>query len=113
MLIYKIMSRSEWEAFNKDGVFKGSEVDLKDGFIHFSTKEQTAETANKHFSSQNGLVLVAVDDKVLGEALTYEPSRGGQLFPHLYAPLALDAIDSSTSFNPADNGVFQFPEDFS
>ena len=87
-LIYKILSAAEWQEAERAGVFKGSGIDLKDGFIHFSTAEQAAETAAKHFAGQAGLALVAVDAEKLGAALKWEVSRGGQLFPHLYASLA-------------------------
>ena len=86
-LIYKILSAAEWEAAERAGVFKGAGIDLNDGYIHFSTAEQAAETAAKHFAGQRDLVLVAVDADKVGTALKWEVSRGGQLFPHLYASL--------------------------
>jgi len=86
MLIFKILSAAEWRAAERAGVFKGAGIDLADGFIHFSTAEQAAETAAKHFAGQAGLVLVAVDADTLG-AIKWEPSRDGQLFPHLYGAL--------------------------
>jgi uncharacterized protein (DUF952 family) len=87
-LIYKILSAAEWQAAEGAGVFKGAGIDVNDGFIHFSTAEQAADTAAKHFAGQAGLVLVAVEAERLGPALKWEVSRGGQLFPHLYASLA-------------------------
>ena len=75
-----------------DGAFRGSDLDLRDGFIHFSTAAQVAETAAKHFARQSGLMLVAVDCNALGPALKWERSRGGDLFPHLYAALPLSAV---------------------
>ena len=86
-LIYKILPRAEWEAACAAGVFAGSGVDLKDGFIHFSSEDQWRETLEKHFARQTDLVLVAVEADALGPALTWEVSRGGALFPHLYGPL--------------------------
>lgn len=92
-LIYKILGAAEWQAAERAGVFKGAGIDLADGYIHFSTAEQAAETAAKHFAGQRDLVLVAVDAERLGAALKWEASRGGQLFPHLYAALATrDAV---------------------
>ena len=92
-LIYKILPAAEWQAAEGAGVFKGAGIDLNDGYIHFSTAEQAAETAAKHFTGQKDLVLVAVDAETLGPALKWEVSRGGQLFPHLYASLAArDAV---------------------
>ncbi|HEY8125694.1 MAG TPA: DUF952 domain-containing protein [Methylocystis sp.] len=90
--IYKIVSQSEWRAAEASGVFNGAAVDLADGFIHFSAKEQAQETAAKYFAGRSDLLLVAVASAVLGEALKWEVSRGGALFPHLYAPLSLAAV---------------------
>ena len=87
MLIYKIFRRPEWDAFRAAGETAGAPVDLADGFIHFSTAAQVVETAAKHFATESDLVLVAVAAEPLGTALKWEPSRGGALFPHLYAPL--------------------------
>lgn len=92
MPIYKIFLRPEWDAFKAAGVTAGAPVDLADGYIHFSTAAQVAETAAKHFATQSDLVLVAVDPDRFGPALKWEPSRGGQLFPHLYRPLRLDDV---------------------
>ncbi|MDE2362279.1 MAG: DUF952 domain-containing protein [Hyphomicrobiales bacterium] len=86
-LIYKILSRQAWEAAGKAGVFTGAPVDVADGYIHFSTAAQVAETAAKHFGGQADLLLVAVEADALGPDLKWEASRGGALFPHLYAPL--------------------------
>ena len=85
-LIYKIASGDEWRAAQASGRFEGAPIDIADGYIHFSTAEQARETAAKHFAGRDGLVLVALDAQTLGEALRWEPSRGGQLFPHLYRP---------------------------
>ncbi len=89
MLIYKIFRRPEWDAFRAAGSTKGAPIDLIDGYIHFSTAAQVAETAAKHFAGQSDLVLLALNADTLGDALKWEPSRGGQLFPHLYRPLHL------------------------
>jgi uncharacterized protein (DUF952 family) len=90
-LIYKIVAAPAWAAAVEIGRFDGAAIDLADGFIHFSTREQVEETAAKHFSGQDGLLLVAIAPQDLGDALVYEPSRGGALFPHLYGflPTAL------------------------
>ena len=87
MLIYKILSRDAWRAAEAAGVFAGAPVDLADGYIHFSTAEQARETAAKHFAGQADLLLVAIEADSLGAQLKWEVSRGGALFPHLYAPL--------------------------
>jgi uncharacterized protein (DUF952 family) len=86
-LIYKICSRSEWEAALADGVYRGSEIDRRDGFIHFSEAAQVGETLRAHFAGQQGLLLIGVDRAALGAALRLEASRGGELFPHLYGEL--------------------------
>ena len=85
--IYKILPRTDWEAARAAGRFAGSAVDLQDGYIHFSTAAQAQETARRHFHGQADLVVLAVEADDLGEALRWEASRGGALFPHLYAPL--------------------------
>jgi uncharacterized protein (DUF952 family) len=89
MLIFKIFRRPEWDAFRKAGTTAGAPIDLADGFIHISTASQVAETAARHFADESNLVLVALDDKRLGAGLKWEPSRGGQLFPHLYRDLTI------------------------
>jgi uncharacterized protein (DUF952 family) len=85
--IYKILPRAEWEAALAAGRFAGSAVDLADGYIHFSTAAQAQETARRHFRGQGGLVVLEIEADDLGPALRWEPSRGGDLFPHLYGPL--------------------------
>lgn len=87
--IYKILPRADWEAARAAGRFEGSAVDRQDGYIHFSTAAQAQETARRHFHGQPGLVVLALEADELGDALRWEPSRGGDLFPHLYG--ALDA----------------------
>ena len=87
MLIYKIFRRAEWVAFRASGDTAGAPIDLTDGYIHFSTAAQVAETAAKHFTTESDLVLLALDSSKLGPALKWEASRGGALFPHLYRRL--------------------------
>lgn len=99
MPIFKICPAALWEDAKTAGQFAGSAHDLADGFIHFSTAEQLAETAAKHFAGQTDLVLLTVDEAPLGEALKYEPSRGGALFPHLYGPLPLNAVVEIAPFS--------------
>ena len=92
MMIYKVLRGPEWRQCQDDGSTAGAPVDLADGYIHFSTSAQVVETAAKHFATETNLVLVAVDPDRLGPALRWEPSRGGQLFPHLYRELRLDDV---------------------
>ncbi|MCV2868285.1 DUF952 domain-containing protein [Defluviimonas sp. WL0002] len=109
MLILKIFRRNEWDAFRKAGETVGAPVDLADGFIHFSTPAQVAETAAKHFAEESNLVLVAVEADRLGPMLRWEPSRGGALFPHLYRPLRLDEVVWDKSLPLGKTGHI-FPE---
>lgn len=108
--IYKICPRALWREAEKTGRFSGAPVDVADGFIHFSTAGQARETARKHFSGQSDLLLIAVDAARLGEALKYEVSRGGALFPHLYGPLDLAAVTSARPLPLGANGLHDFPE---
>jgi len=85
--IYKICDQAEWRAATAVGVYRGSSDDLRDGFIHFSLAEQLRATAAKWFAGRTDLLLIAFDPHTLGPALRYEASRGGALFPHLYAEL--------------------------
>jgi len=89
MLVYKIFRRTEWDALCAGGHSAGAPVDLSDGFIHLSTSAQVTETAARHFAGESDLVLVALDSAALGAALRWEPSRGGDLFPHLYRDMTL------------------------
>jgi len=91
-LIFKILETQAYNLAVAVGQFMGAEIDLKDGYIHFSTKEQVAETAAKHFAQRGDLMVMAVDTKHLGVALKWEVSRAGQLFPHLYSPLIMRDI---------------------
>ena len=106
--IYKIVSQSAWRAAEAAGVFKGAPVDLADGYIHFSTAEQAAETAAKHFAGQTDLLLVAFEAEAFGDALKWEPSRGGALFPHLYAPLDPRAAASVSPLPLKADGAHDF-----
>ena len=108
--IYKILGDEEWRAARAAGVFTGSEVDLADGYIHFSDAAQAPETAAKWFSARPDLVLVAVEAQALGAALEWEPSRGGQLFPHLYASLPVEAVLWAKPLPLGPDGRHRFPD---
>ena len=108
--IYKILLPKEWASFQDTGHFTGAPIDKKDGYIHFSTASQMAETANKHFGRQNDLVLAEVKVDKLGVALQYEISRGGDLFPHLYASLEMDAVTRHWDLKRGPNGDYVFPD---
>jgi uncharacterized protein (DUF952 family) len=104
-LIYHMCLRPEWELATRSGVYAGSSQDRAHGFIHFSTAAQLPESARRHRSGQADLVLLAVDPRELGEALRWEPSRQGALFPHLYGPLPMPAMRSVSDLPLAQNGV--------
>jgi uncharacterized protein (DUF952 family) len=91
-VIYKICPQNLWQEAETAGFFAGAPVDIRDGYLHFSTVQQVRETASRHFAGQNDLLLIAIYADLLGESLRYEPSRGGDLFPHLYASLPLSAV---------------------
>lgn len=107
--IYKICTAAEWREAERAGAYRGSAVDRRDGFIHFSTAAQAAETARRHFADQRDLVLVSIDAGALGERLRYEPSRGGDLFPHLYGDLELAAVIRVEPLPLDDEGKHLFP----
>jgi uncharacterized protein (DUF952 family) len=108
--IYKITPASAWREAERQGVYRGSSDDLRDGYIHFSTAAQVAETARKHYAGQTGLFLVAVDADALGEALRWEPSRNGELFPHLYGELDLGAVTAILDLRARSDGTHDIPE---
>ena len=109
MLIFKIFRAHEWAELRDTGQTAGAPVDLADGYIHFSTADQAIETAAKHFAGEDGLVLLAVEADALGDALKWEVSRGGALFPHLFAPLRLDHVLWSKPL-PLEAGRHVFPD---
>ena len=108
--IYKILPASLWADASAAGTFRGSPLDLADGYIHFSTSAQVRETAAKHFAGVADLVLVAVPVEVLGTALEWEKSRGGDLFPHLYAPLAVNLAAWMKPLPIGEDGHHMFPD---
>lgn len=108
MMIYKIMRGPEWAELRAEGESAGAPVDVADGFVHFSTAEQAAETAAKHFAGVEGLMLVAVEAERLGDALKWEVSRGGALFPHLYREMRLSDVAWAQPL-PLVDGAHQFP----
>src|ERR1700733_3129782 len=108
--IYKICPASAWREAERQGVFRGSPVDVSDGYIHFSTASQVEETARKHFAGQTGLFLVAIDADVLGDALRWEPSRNDELFPHLYGDLDLGAVTAILDLRARSDGTHDIPE---
>ena len=106
---YKILTAEQMHVLETDGVFKGAPIDLTDGYIHLSTAAQAQETLDKHFAGQTGLWLAAVDLAAMGDAVQWEPSRGGQLFPHLYAPLPLEAVTAYSPVGYEPDGTLRLP----
>ena len=108
-ILYKICPAPLWREAERTGVFRGSEVDRRDGFVHFSSAAQVAETAAKHFAGQGDLLLVRVDATPLGNRLKWEPSRGGALFPHLYGDLDLTLVTRVDPLPLGPDGRHVFP----
>ena len=108
--IYKICPASAWREAERQGVYRGSADDARDGFIHFSSASQVAETARKHFLGQTALFLIEVDAGALGEALRWEPSRNDELFPHLYGDLDLGAVIGVLEMPARSDGTHDIPE---
>lgn len=109
-LIFKLCPAPLWREAERRGTFTGAPIDLTDGYIHFSTVGQVAETAARHFAGQADLLLVSVDGAALGDALRYEPSRGGALFPHLYGALPMDAVRGVAALPLGPDGVPILPD---
>ena len=108
MLIFKIFRADEWAALRAAGETAGAPIDVDDGYVHFSTAQQAAETAAKHFAGEDGLMLLGVDSERLQGHLKWEPSRGDQLFPHLYRNLRMSDVVWAQPL-PLENGVHVFP----
>jgi uncharacterized protein (DUF952 family) len=108
MLIFKIFRSDEWAALRRDGETTGAPIDVADGYVHFSTATQAAETAAKHFAGAEDLHLIAVDVEAAGDALQWEVSRGDALFPHLYRKMTMDDVVWAQPL-PLVDGVHQFP----
>jgi uncharacterized protein (DUF952 family) len=108
-IVYKVMSAEELKRMEGDGVFRGSPADIADGYIHLSCGSQLAETLDKHFSGVDGLVLAAVDLSRLGDTVRWETSRGGQLFPHIYGSLPVEAVVSTAMLERTADGAVKLP----
>jgi len=109
-MIYKICDTTLWREAERVGLFRGAGIDMQDGYIHFSSREQVADTAAKHFAGMADLVLVAVDAQTLGADLKWEPARGGALFPHLYGVMPLSAVAWVKPLGLGADGRHIFPE---
>lgn len=110
--IYKVIDRDVWAAAKAAGEFTGAEIDIKDGYIHFSTADQAVETVQKHFAGQDNLLLLSVSTADMGDDLKWEKSRNDDLFPHLYRPLAAAEVTAEELLPLNDDGSHQFPTRF-
>lgn len=107
--IFKLLTQDQWQSFQAKKTFKGAPVDLADGYIHFSTRNQAAETAQKYFADEPDVVVAEIAVDSLPGPLKWEPARKGALFPHLYADLPLDCVGRHAVLNRSEDGRFQFP----
>lgn len=109
LVAFKVLTAEQMSVLEHDGVFAGAPIDLADGYIHLSAADQVTETVDKHFAGQTDLHVAAVDLVVLGDAVKWEPSRGGQLFPHIYAPLPLNAVFAYGPLERDADGAVRLP----
>ena len=109
-IAYKVVAADEWRVAVAEGRYEGSPVDLADGYIHMSTEDQLAETLCKHYAGQTDLLMLSVDLTRFGDDLVWEPSRGGALFPHLYAPLPVAAVTASRALSVTVGGEIIFKD---
>ena len=109
VLIFKICDRAEWNDAIASGAHHGSAKDKEDGFLHFSTQQQLPGTLQRYYAGADDLLLVAVDTDVLGDALRFETSRDGVLFPHLYGDLPLAAVIWAKPIGRSTKGEFLLP----
>lgn len=109
-LIFHMCKRDDWQAAQVTGKYVGSDDDLVDGFMHFSTAKQVAESAGLHRRGVTDLLLISVATEGLGTRLKWEPSRGGQLFPHLYGGLDISKVVTTYDLPLGDDGLHVFPE---
>ena len=112
LFAYKIMTRDQWDAFREQGVFHGAAVDLTDGYIHLSARDQVTGTLERHFSGQDDLILAMVDLAALGDMVKWEESRGGALFPHIYGSLPMSAITTKAKLRLDETGRHVLPAGF-
>lgn len=106
---YKVLTAAEMAVLERDGTFAGAAIDRADGYIHLSTADQLTETVDRHFAGQDGLHVAAVDLGSFGGSLRWEPSRGGQMFPHLYGPLPLETVIAYGPMERDESGRVRLP----
>ena len=108
--IYHVCKDAEWCRAQEEGEYIGSSQDISDGFIHFSSRSQVHKSVAKHRAGQGGLVILEVDTGLIEKGLVWEPSRGGQLFPHLYENLSVSIVTRTAALNLNENGNHDFPD---
>lgn len=112
LFAYKVVTRDQWTQWRADESFTGAPVDIADGYIHLSARDQVVETVAKHFGGQDDLVLAMIDLPALGDAVQWEPSRGGALFPHVYGPIPMSAVTTKATLRLGPDGKHIFPAGF-
>lgn len=112
LFAFKILTREQWEQFRANGQFSGAPVDVADGYIHLSARDQVVETVERHFAGEDDLVLAMIDLAPLGDTVRWEPSRGGALFPHVYGPLPMSAVTTKARIRIDADGKHVFPAGF-
>lgn len=110
--VFKVTTRAAWKTACRSGVYAGSADDLRDGYIHLSLREQLPGTLAKHFRGRHDLVLIQFETLALGEPLRWEVSRGGEVFPHLYAPLPTQKVVAMCDLQLGIDGVPMLPKEF-
>lgn len=106
---YKVLTADQMQVLEHEGTFAGAPIDLADGYIHLSTHAQLTETVDKHFAGQTDLWVASIDLDALDDVVKWEPSRGGQLFPHIYAPLPLSAVIAYGALERDEAGQVRLP----
>ena len=107
--LYKVLPAEIWRSAEEEGCFRGAGIDFQDGFIHLSSADQVFETVTRHFADQEGLLLVTIDGDKLGPELRWEPSRGGDLFPHVYGVIPMEAVEKVQPLPAEEELARQFP----
>ena len=112
LFAFKILTRDQWNQWRASDLFTGAPVDIADGYIHLSARDQVRETAEKHFAGQDDLILAMIDLAALGDAVQWEPSRGGALFPHVYGTIPMSAVTTKAVLRLDSTGQHVFPAGF-
>lgn len=112
LFAYKLLTDDQWKSWKESGTFTGAPIDIADGYIHLSAREQARETGEKYFGDVDPLMLVMVDLVALGDSVIWEPSRGGALFPHVYEPIPMSAVAGQSKLRLQSNGKHDWPAGF-